>query len=652
MGAVVGVTSLIVIPLAAAGPAAAAGAACTPDAGYTSCVRYAYTGADDSFTVPAGVTSLKAKIWGAGGGGVEPNPDDEQAGGGSGGFTTATLAVTPSSTLRIVVGEGGHARGSTPTYGGGGVAGDNGESFFKGGSGGGLTGLFSAASAPLLIAGGGGGGGGVAFGGGNFNGQQQTGGGGGGGLAGTDATTSVYMGLPGTQLTGGAAAAAPLEQNCLTTPTAGVHYVGGNGGSGVVNSDETAGGGGGGGGYFGGGGGACAYRDYMQPSNDDAGAGGGGSGYVGGVGVSDADIFAGTAAYGIFNNADAAGSSDPLYDAGIGQGGSDADGGNGEIVLEWVDGPTASAVTSTGIGTATQSPTITVPDGGSLRLLNALSVPVTSLVVADEGTYTVDTTTNVISFVPVFPFHGTATPVNYRVTDSSSRTADATYTPTVTVPAAPLPTALTSNGTGMAGQSVHVVVPNGGSVTLLDGSTAVTSITVPNEGGYTLNPATGAIFFAPAAGFSGTGNGVTYQVTDAYGSTGSSTYIPFSARVVVPTEVVATATAPTLMKVVTQSQTMPVVCKLTVRKVGHCDVTLVYRNTKGTFVVGTGSVSSPQAGGTVGQLTNNVTLNAAGHYLAGLGIIPTWVYVGVTPYGSRTARSAITRTAFVNYNLK
>jgi hypothetical protein len=114
----------------------------------------------------------------------------------------------------------------------------------------------------------------------------------------------------------------------------------------------------------------------------------------------------------------------------------------------------------------------------------------------------------------------------------------------------------------------------------------------------------------------------------------------------------ASVSAPTSMKIVTQAQTMPVTCKLTVRAIGHCDITLVYRNTRGSYVVGTGSVTSPRAGGTVGQLVTTVTLNATGHYLAGLATIPAWVYASVTPYGSRTALTAATRTTIGNYNLK
>lgn len=72
LGFIFGVTSVVLIPLAAASPAAAdiaTPSGCLPETGYTQCVRYVATGVEQTFTVPAGVTSVRAKVWGAGGGG-------------------------------------------------------------------------------------------------------------------------------------------------------------------------------------------------------------------------------------------------------------------------------------------------------------------------------------------------------------------------------------------------------------------------------------------------------------------------------------------------------------------------------------------------------------------------------------------------------
>jgi CshA-type fibril repeat protein len=98
----------------------------------------------------------------------------------------------------------------------------------------------------------------------------------------------------------------------------------------------------------------------------------------------------------------------------------------------------ATPKTSTGVGTATQSATVNLPSGGSVSLLNANGDPVTMVVTAD-GTYVLDPSTGVISFVAVAGFSGTATPVGYRVTDAFHLQATSTYTPTVTAPAPVVP---------------------------------------------------------------------------------------------------------------------------------------------------------------------------------------------------------------------
>jgi CshA-type fibril repeat protein len=94
--------------------------------------------------------------------------------------------------------------------------------------------------------------------------------------------------------------------------------------------------------------------------------------------------------------------------------------------------PAPSAATTTGLVTATQSTVITVPTGGSVVLLNAAGTPVTLLTVDGQGTYALDATTGTITFVPVAGFTGTATPVNFRVTDRFNQTATGTYTAIVT----------------------------------------------------------------------------------------------------------------------------------------------------------------------------------------------------------------------------
>ncbi|RKS69224.1 CshA-type fibril repeat protein [Motilibacter peucedani] len=98
---------------------------------------------------------------------------------------------------------------------------------------------------------------------------------------------------------------------------------------------------------------------------------------------------------------------------------------------------------------------------------------------------------------------------------------------TVLVAGAPAPAASSSTGSGTTPQSVTVPVGPGQSVTLLDASgTPTTTVTVPGQGTYVLDPATGAVTFTPVLGFAGTATPVTVRVTDAFGQAGTSTYTP------------------------------------------------------------------------------------------------------------------------------
>lgn len=60
---------------------------------------------DQTFTVPAGVTSIAAKLWGAGGGSAYYN--EAGSAGGGGGAVRAKVAVTPGENLTIKIGGAG-----------------------------------------------------------------------------------------------------------------------------------------------------------------------------------------------------------------------------------------------------------------------------------------------------------------------------------------------------------------------------------------------------------------------------------------------------------------------------------------------------------------------------------------------------------------
>ncbi|PKN54013.1 MAG: hypothetical protein CVU56_28835, partial [Deltaproteobacteria bacterium HGW-Deltaproteobacteria-14] len=128
-------------PACATGFACTAPNTCTPTAPQPcegiDCNVFSYTGANQSFVVPAGVTSLTAKLWGAGGAGGGTTSDGVNFSvGGGGGFATATFAVTPGETLTIIVGGGGQFTGGVAAYGGGGGTGGTYGGSLVGGGGG------------------------------------------------------------------------------------------------------------------------------------------------------------------------------------------------------------------------------------------------------------------------------------------------------------------------------------------------------------------------------------------------------------------------------------------------------------------------------------------------------------------------------------
>lgn len=215
--------------------------------GETLLQAFYYRGAEETYTVPSGVSRIKMyAVGGAGGGGVY-NAGYKS---GAGGYSVGEMSVTPGQVLRIRVGGGGGGgKQSAPASGGvggwpGGGHGAFGDTWC--GGGGGYSGVFDSAGAPLLLAGGGGGSSGWAAPGGNGGGLQ--GGDGGGGAKG------------GTQSAGGSGG---------TGGYPGSAYQGGRANGGNRTTSTSKDDGGGGGGYYGGG-----------ASGADGHSGAGGSGYV------------------------------------------------------------------------------------------------------------------------------------------------------------------------------------------------------------------------------------------------------------------------------------------------------------------------------------------------------------------------------------
>ena len=263
-----------------------------------------YTGGEQTYKVPSGVTLLTVVANGAIGGGVLTGFE------GGAVSITAYLPVTPNETLFTEVGQPG-AVGGGATFGGGGAPGAG---YSTAASGGGATdvrtcsetatscpGGISSAASRLIVAGGGGG---VAGGGHSDTDVCYTGDAAGYAAGGPIVTTSAGSFISGghdgdtppSTPAGGGTSTGPgvggLQAGCTG---GGLTYSGGSnagssgtgpaGGAGANASGLAGGGGGGGGGYFGGGGGGSGLLCSAPPTcagNNDAGgsAGGAGSSFI------------------------------------------------------------------------------------------------------------------------------------------------------------------------------------------------------------------------------------------------------------------------------------------------------------------------------------------------------------------------------------
>jgi len=243
-----------------------------------------YTGSSQSWTVPAGVSTLMSDVQGAQGG---SNPS-------SGGRIKGNISVTAGNTIHVMVGgQGGSETGygcqaSSPSlvaggWNGGGTGGGSQDSYLcpsgqsayrRGAGGGGATDIRTSVgdlATRLIVAGGGGGG--------------SYGDGDGGGQNGTDGVVN-FSSVWGTDARGGGATTSAAGTGGLGTTgysgrpgsngTDGSLGQGGNGGYLTVYGDNPGSAGGGGGGYYGGGGGG------VNSNYGSAGTGGGGSGYISG----------------------------------------------------------------------------------------------------------------------------------------------------------------------------------------------------------------------------------------------------------------------------------------------------------------------------------------------------------------------------------
>ncbi|MCF8220151.1 MAG: hypothetical protein K9I97_01585, partial [Cryomorphaceae bacterium] len=195
-----------------------------------------FTGAQQTWTVPAGVTSINVDVQGAQGG------QTSYGTAGRGGRTQATIPVSPGATIIINVGgqgnysTGGWNGGGNP-YGCGCVGGGGGASDIR---------IGGNALANRAIVAGGGGGAGYYW---NWNNDH---GGNGGGLTGEAGKTNnnynaTYCGQGGTQASGGNGASQGGPAGTIGTGGGSAYYAGSGGGGYYGGGSGYAGGGGGGG---------------------------------------------------------------------------------------------------------------------------------------------------------------------------------------------------------------------------------------------------------------------------------------------------------------------------------------------------------------------------------------------------------------------
>ncbi|MEV7002973.1 fibronectin type III domain-containing protein [Streptomyces sp. NPDC093982] len=247
----------VTVTATASGPAAKP---CAPSPSFNRCIDFTFSGDHQTFTIPKGVTSLKATLLGASAYGPS---------GGRGGQALGKVKVTPGQKITVTVGEQGrYHSGGQRIFGGGGIGGTlPGCIDLCGSSGAGMSALWdgapNVAGKALLVAGGGGGAG-------NSRPAQIRGGDGGGQAGGVGVSGYGGGGLGGTQNAGGSGGT-PFR---CGAGAGGSQFLGGDGTSGYESGS------GGGGGWFGGGGGACGGVTGAY-----GGAGGGGSSYASGVGV-------------------------------------------------------------------------------------------------------------------------------------------------------------------------------------------------------------------------------------------------------------------------------------------------------------------------------------------------------------------------------
>lgn len=180
-----------------------------------------------TFTVPAGVTKIKVRVWGGGGGGGGVNGTAQSSGGSGGGYSEGIFAVTPGAVLTVTIGAGGAGGNGTPTNGTSG--GTTSVTGCNSATGGGPGSASSSGGQSTTTSGGSGSGGTINLGGTSGSGSITNGGGSGGGSP-LGAPSSPVGSIGGT----GSGGSVPGGAGAGTANIGAGGFAGGAGGAGMA----------------------------------------------------------------------------------------------------------------------------------------------------------------------------------------------------------------------------------------------------------------------------------------------------------------------------------------------------------------------------------------------------------------------------------
>ncbi|MEP4290868.1 MAG: tandem-95 repeat protein, partial [Rhizobiaceae bacterium] len=176
-------------------------------------------------------------------------------------------------------------------------------------------------------------------------------------------------------------------------------------------------------------------------------------------------------------------------------------------------------------------------DPASVQIIGT-SAPGDSLIVAGEGTWSVNTATGEISFTPEADYDGPVTDISYQMRDdvgalSNPATISVTITPVNDAPVA----SADSDSVNEDGSVVINILANDtdidgtldpASVQITGTASAGDSLVVAGQGTWSVNTTTGAIAFTPEPDYNGPVTDITYTVRDNDGAVSSPATVSVS----------------------------------------------------------------------------------------------------------------------------